>query len=159
MQDPKPTPESFATEAYYGNDAFLFVNAEGKKQAGRYFIIPVAGQHYLDDATAKAKTPNFLMEELTARLKKEPAKFRLLVQLAEPGDPTDDPTLVWPEERKKVDMGVIAITAVVADSAAAEKDLLFDPAQLPDGIELSDDPLPALRSKVYMLSFMHRNNM
>jgi catalase len=157
VQDPKPTPESFATEAFYGNNAFVFVNPDGKKQAGRYFIVPLAGQHYLDDATAKAKPPNFLSEELRTRLAKGPVKFKLLVQLAEPGDPTDDGSLVWPEERKKVDMGVITITSVVADSAAAERDLLFDPAQLTDGIELSDDPLPALRSEVYMLSFMYRN--
>ena len=156
VQELKGTPESFATEAYYGNNAFRFVNADGKKQAGRYFIIPVAGQHYLDDAAAKAAAPNFLSDELRARLAKGPAKFKLLVQVAEPGDPTDDGSLVWPEERKKVDMGVITITSAVADSAAAEKDLLFDPAQLTDGIELGDDPLPALRSEVYMLSFMAR---
>jgi catalase len=156
VQDPKPTPESFATEAFYGNNAFVFVNPDGKKQAGRYFIVPVAGQRYLDDATAKAKPPNFLSEELRARLAKGPVKFKLLVQLAEPGDPTEDGSVLWPEERKKVDMGVITITSAVADSAAAEKDLLFDPAQLTDGIELSDDPLPALRSEVYMLSFMNR---
>jgi len=156
VQDLKSTPESFGTEAFFGNNAFIFVDADGKKQAGRYFIAPLAGQHYLDDAAAKAAAPNFLSDELRARLKKGPVKFQLLVQLAEPGDPIDDGTLVWPEERKKVDMGVITITSAVADSAAAEKDLMFDPAQLTDGIELSDDPLPALRSEVYMLSFMYR---
>lgn len=156
VQELKGIPESFATEAFYGNNAFVFVNPDGKKQAGRYFIVPLAGQHYLDDAAAKAAAPNFLADELKARLKKEPVKFKLLVQLAEPGDPTDDGSLVWPEQRKKVDMGVITITSVVADSVAAEKDLMFDPAQLTDGIELSDDPLPALRSEVYMLSFMAR---
>jgi len=35
-----------------------------------------------------------------------------------------------------------------SDSAAAEKALVFDPTRLTDGIELSDDPLPALRSCV-----------
>jgi catalase len=156
VQDPKPTPESFATEAFYGNNAFVFVSPFGKKQTGRYFIVPLAGQHYLDDAAAKAKTPNFLAEELRLRLKKGPVKFQLLVQLAEPGDPTEDGSVLWPESRRKVDMGVITIASVVADSAAAEKDLMFDPANLTDGIELSDDPLPALRSEVYMLSFMNR---
>jgi catalase len=156
VQELKGMPESFATEAFYGNNAFRFVNPDGKKQAGRYFIMPVAGQHYLDDAAAKAAPANFLPDELRRRLAKEPVKFRLLVQVAEPGDPTDDGSILWPEGRKKVDMGVITITSVVADSAAAEKDLMFDPAQLTDGIELGDDPLPALRSEVYMLSFMAR---
>lgn len=157
VQDPKPTPESYATEAFYGNNAFVFVSPDGKKQAGRYFIVPLAGPQYLDDAAAKAKAPNFLAEELKARLKREPVKFQLLVQLAEPGDPTDDGSVLWPETRRKVDMGVITITSVAADSLTAEKDLMFDPANLTDGIELSDDPLPALRSEVYMLSFMYRS--
>ena len=157
VEDPKPTPESLATEGFYGNNSFLFVDAEGKKRAGRYFIVPLAGQHYLGDAAAKSQPANFLMDELRARLKKGPVKFEIWVQLAEPGDPTDDGSVLWPESRKRVDMGLISITAVVPDSAEAEKDLLFDPAQLTDGIELSDDPLPALRSEVYMLSFMYRN--
>jgi len=45
---------------------------------------------------------------------------------------------------------------VRADSAAAEKALVFFPTNLPDGIELSDDPLPALRTSVYALSFGRR---
>jgi catalase len=34
--------------------------------------------------------------------------------------------------------------------------IAFDPVNLTDGIELSDDPLPALRSRVYMLSALNR---
>ena len=49
-----------ATEAFYGNTAFLFVNEKGLKQAGRYQILPIAGQHYLTVAEAKAQSPNFL---------------------------------------------------------------------------------------------------
>jgi catalase len=64
--------------------------------------------------------------------------------------------VVWPDDRKKVELGVIAITSVVADSAAAERDLAFDPTRLTDGIELSDDPLPALRSRVYVYSVAGR---
>jgi len=58
--------------------------------------------------------------------------------------------------RKTVDLGTITITSVVSDSDEAQKQLAFDPTQLTDGIELSDDPLPALRSSVNMLSRMHR---
>jgi catalase len=38
----------------------------------------------------------------------------------------------------------------------AEKELVFDPTHLTEGIELSDDPLPALRASVYALSARHR---
>lgn len=156
VKDPKPVPVSFATQAFYGDDTFFFVNNKGVKQAVRYQILPVAGQHYLTEAEAKAKSPNFLFEEIRTHLTQEPAKFQLLVQLPNSGDPTDDASVVWPDDRKTVDLGTITITSAVSDSDSAQKALAFDPTQLTDGIELSDDPLPALRSKVYMLSVMHR---
>ena len=156
VKDPKPTPVSFGTEAFFGNNAFLFVNKEGVKQAGRYQIRPVAGQNYVPDAEAKSKSPNFLVDELRTHLAHGTIQFRLLVQLPNPGDPTNDASMVWPDDRKTVDLGTITITSVVPDSEAAEKALAFDPTRLTDGIELSDDPLPALRSDVYMLSRIHR---
>jgi catalase len=56
-----------------------------------------------------------------------------------------------------VDLGVLTIDKVVADSAAAEKLLLFLPGQLTDGIEQSDDPLVDVRDAVYPVSFSRRN--
>jgi catalase len=37
--------------------------------------------------------------------------------------------------------------------------MVYDPTHLTDGIELSDDPLPALRAKVYSLSASYRQQM
>jgi catalase len=96
------------------------------------------------------------MQDLKSRLAKAPVQHRLIVQLPNPGDPTHDPSLVWAEDRKTIDFGVLSIASVVADSAAAEKDLAFFPTNLVDGIELSDDPLPDLRSRVYLLASNHR---
>jgi catalase len=156
VQDLTRIPMSFATESFYSNNALIFVNSKGERRAGRYFIIPLDGPQYLDEAAAKAKSPGFLSEELGARLRKAPVKFRLLLQIADPGDQTSDSTMVWPEARKKVELGIITITSVNADSAAAERKLAFDPTRLVDGIELSDDPLPALRSRVYVYSVAGR---
>ncbi len=156
VQDPKPVPVSYATESFYGNNAFRFVNKSGEKHTGRYQILPVAGSQYLDETAANAKSPDFLGEELKTRLAAGPVKFRLLLQLAEPGDQTDDSSVVWPDARKTVELGTIAITSLVADNAAAERALAFDPARLTDGIELSDDPLPALRSQVYSIAVTQR---
>jgi catalase len=156
VQDPKPVPVSFVTESFYANNAFVFINANGERQAGRYQIVPASGNQYLGDDAAKTKPPDFLREELGARLKSTPARFRLLLQLASPGDRTDDSSIVWPDDRKKVELGVITITSVVPDSTAAERELAFDPTHLIDGIELSDDPLPPLRSMVYVYSVAGR---
>lgn len=150
-------PASLATEAFFANDAFIFVNKDGVKQAGRYKILPVAGQHDLSDAEAKAKPADFLFDDLKTRLTNGPVKFCLVVQLPNTGDPTSDPSLVWPDDRKTIEVGTISITSAVADSAAAEKPLAYDPTNLTDGIDLSDDPLPALRSDVYALSVKYRH--
>jgi catalase len=131
-------------------------NKDGVKQAGRYKILPVAGQHNLSDAEAKTKSANFLAEDLRTRLKTGPVKFRLVVQLANPGDPTNDGSLVRPDDRRTIDVGTLSITSVVADSEAAQKTLVFSPTNLTDGIELSDHPLPSLRTSVYALSFAYR---
>ena len=156
VQDPKPTPVSFATEAFFGNNAWVFINQRGVKQAGRYQILPVAGQHYVSDAEGKTKTPDFLIEELKTHLAQESMRFRLLLQLPNPGDPTNDASIVWSDDRKTIDLGTITITTVDPNSNAVQKALTFDPTRLTDGIELSDDPLPALRSRVYRLSRIHR---
>ena len=136
----------------------LIRTEEGLKQAGRYQILPVAGQHYVTDEEATAKSPDFLVEELRTHFAQEPIKFRLQVQLPNPGDPTNDASIVWPDDRRTITLGTITITSVVPDSDAAQKTLAFDPIRLTNGIELSDDPLPALRSRVYLLSRVHRQN-
>jgi catalase len=157
VQELNHVPVSFATESFYSNNAFVFVNSKEEKQTGRYQIIPENGARYLDEAAAKAMSPNFLSEELRTRLARTPAKFRLLLQLANPGDPTNDSSIVWPDDRRKVELGIITIASVVPDSAAAEREFAFDPTRLVDGIELSDDPLPALRSRVYVYSVAGRH--
>ena len=156
VQENKVIPASFASESFFSNNTFIFVNKNGMRQAGRYKIVPVAGQRNLSDAEAKSKSADFLVQDLKTRLAKEPIKFRLVVQLPNSSDPTKDSSLVWPDDRNTIDVGTISITSVVPDNAAAEKALAFDPTKLTDGIELSDDPLPALRSRVYALSVRHR---
>jgi catalase len=150
-------PASFGTQPFFSNDSFTFIAKDGTRQIGRYKIIPLAGEKFLTDAESKAKSPDFLIDDLKARLPNDPIKFRLVVQLPNTGDPTNDPSLVWPEDRKTLDLGTLTITSVVPDTAAAEKALAYDPTNLTDGIELSDDPIPTLRSQVYALSVAYRN--
>jgi catalase len=102
------------------------------------------------------KSATFLTEELKTRLKKGLVKFRLVVQRPNPGDPTNDPSLVWPEDRRTIEVGMISVTSVVDDSDAAQKALAVAPTNLTDGIELSDDPVPALRTGVYTLTLARR---
>src|SRR5262249_23387699 len=121
VQDNAVVPASFGTAAYFSNNAFVFVNKDGVKQAGRYQFLPVAGRRDLTDDEAKAMSPNFLLEELRTRLSNGPVQFRLVVQLANAGDPTNDASLVWSDDRRIVELGTISVTSVVADSDTAQR--------------------------------------
>jgi catalase len=150
------TPNSFANEAYFGINAFVFVNKGGQRQAVRYQMIPEKLVH-LDKAEAAKMTPDFLMEELPSRLKQGPVTFRFKAQLAAEGDSTKDPSKPWPDDRKLVELGVLTIDKAVANSEEAQKKLLFLPGQLTDGIDQSDDPMVDVRNGAYAISFSRRN--
>jgi len=65
-------------------------------------------------ADGKSKTPNFLIEELKTHLAQEPVKFRLLLQLPNPGDATKDASIVWPADRKTRAVCVNALVRICA---------------------------------------------
>jgi catalase len=149
---PKPLPVSFATHTYFGVNAFEFTNAKGEKHHVRYQIIPVNGQELLSPEQVAKAGPNYLFDELPQRLKTGEAKFRLLAQVAAKDDVINDPTVVWPDDRKLVELGVIHLEAPVADNAAAEKALAFNPLILVDGIAPTNDPVLLARPAAYAVS-------
>ena len=151
------TPTSFARETYNGVDAFIFVNAKGERQPFRFQFQPVAGGEHMEKDAAAKMPPNFLRTELPERLKREKVEFRVMAQLANPGDQTKDPTQPWPADRRMVNMGTITLTSAVADQDKAQHDLRFLPNHLQPGIELSDDPLVDARVRSYVISFGRRS--
>lgn len=156
VSTPKPAPVSFATQSYFGVNAFAFTNAKGETRFGRYRIVPAAGEHHLTAEEAGKQGPDYLMEELPARLGREAASYRLLVQLANPGDAVDDATVVWPDDREMVELGVLTLKTAVADSKQAEKTIMFNPLLLPDGIAPSNDPILLARPGAYAVSYGRR---
>lgn len=153
---PKPTPASFATEPYFGVNAFLFTNSKGQARYGRYQFRPEVGSKFLTADEATGKSPNFLIDELGERLAKGPVRFRLVVQLAAEGDPVNDATAVWPNDRPVVELGVLSVTRKVVNNDAAQRALAYDPLRLVNGIEASDNPLLELRRSVYAVSRRRR---
>ncbi|GJD48416.1 Catalase-related peroxidase [Methylobacterium crusticola] len=151
------TPSSLARQVYNGVNAFVLVDAAGKRTPFRYRFVPTAGADLLPPEEAGKRPPRFLMEELPARLAKAPVSFTVMAQLAGPGDSTRDATIPWPEDRRLVDLGTLTLTRAVPDSAAAEKALLFLPNNLPEGVEVSDDPLIDARVQTYAISFGRRS--
>jgi catalase len=150
-------PASFATESFYGLNAFKLTAKGGQATAVRFRFVPVAGEKRLSPEEAAKKGPNFLMEDIRERAGKGNVQFTLMAQIAEAGDKTNDATVQWPDSRKLVAMGTLTLNKAVADSEKAEKAIVFLPGLLAVGIEASDDPLIPGRDGAYADSFTRRN--
>jgi len=156
VQAPKPTPLSYATEPYFSVTAFKLIDAEGKATYIRYRVVPDLGVLTLDAAALKDKDTDFLQKDLTTRLREGPIAFRLLAQIAEEGDVTDNATVHWPESRKLAELGVVKLEGVLPDNAKEQKHIIFDPIPRIKGVEPSDDPLLELRAAAYLISGKER---
>lgn len=156
VQTAKPAPSSFARETYFGVTAMKFSNEAWAARFGRYRIVPVAGNDHLSDEAVAAKSPSYLFDELQERINAGEIKFRLFVQLAEEEDQVNDATIHWPADRELLELGTIVLTEPVANDAAEQQHIIFDPIPRVDGIEPSDDPLLELRAAIYLLSGRRR---
>jgi catalase len=153
----KAVPASYGQANYYAEHAFLFTAADDTSRFGRYRWIPEAGEAYISPEDASKRSPNFLRDELENRLQKSPVVFRLLLQLADQNDRTDDATTLWPADRPLAELGRLEITGISPTSAADERRLVFDPTNLTDGIDLTADPFPLARSAAYSISYDRRS--
>jgi catalase len=150
-----PPPESYATQLYFGVNAFAFTDASGKATAVRYRFVPAAGSHFLDAASAKAKGPDYLKAEIATRVATAPVRFDWYAQIAQAGDKRDDPSIAWPETRRLVKLGTITVTAMSKDQPGDDKSLIFLPGNVPAGIAPAD-PMIAIRTAAYPVSFSQR---
>ena len=153
----RPVPASYAQVTYHAEHAFRFTAADGTSRFGRYRFVPQAGEAFLSPDDGGKRSSSFLREELEGQLRTGPVGFRLLLQLAEAGDPTDDVTALWPEGRPVVELGRLEVTGISATSAADERRLIFDPANRTAGIDLSADPILLARSAAYSISYDRRS--
>jgi catalase len=156
VQAPKPAPESWATEQYFGVNAFKLIDGAGKATFIRYHIVPNAGVKTVDPETAKAKGADYLIKDIDERIKAGPIEFKLLAQVAEESDVTNDATVHWPESRKVVNLGSIKLDGILPDNAAEQKHVIFDPIPRVTGVEPSEDPLLEMRAGLYLISGKQR---
>lgn len=154
VQAPKPSPVSFATERYFGVNAFTLVSSDGKRTNVRYRVVPVAGLATLSDDEVKQKSDSYLSDEIVERVSSSPVELKLLAQIAQSGDPTDDATKHWPEDREVVELGRVRLESTLPEeeSKRLQKQVIFDPIPRVDGVEASDDPLLDVRAALYLIS-------
>ena len=149
-------PASFATLAYRSPHAYRLLDADGSGPWIRYRWRPEAGEATIPDDEARERGRDYLGEELAQRLRGGPAAFELLLQVAAEGDPLDDPTAIWPDERELVSAGRLEIVELIDDPESGEHIEVFDPTRAPDGVELSDDPILRARARAYSVSAYRR---
>jgi catalase len=114
-------PASYGQASYHAEHAFRFSAADGTSRFGRYHWVPEAGEAYLSPDEASTRSANFLREELESRLRSGAVGFRLVLQLAAEGDPTDDVTALWPADRTMVELGRLKVTGISPTGAADER--------------------------------------
>jgi len=143
-------PESYSTCSYHAVHAFVVTAGDGRSRAVRFHWEPVDGIR----AAAADTKGDYLQNELEDRLDQSAVEFVLRMQLGEQGDDTADPTRAWPVTRPRVVMGHLLLDTLAGSAA---EHLSFNPARLPPGIALSDDPILAARDPVYQRSFVLRS--
>jgi catalase len=111
------------------------------------------------DAASAAPPPkdtNYLFDALITQIRRQPLRWRLVVVIGRPGDPTNDASIPWPNTREQVEVGTLTLDQVESEATSPATDINFDPLVLPAGIAPSDDPLLSARSAVYSQSFTRR---
>jgi catalase len=146
-------PASYATRTYNSIHAFRWVDADGGSRFVRYRWEPEAGEETLSAEDAKARGRDYLQEDILARGE---SAFRLLVVIADESDTVDDPTVEWPAERSRVEVGRLVVDGPELEREQGDDVLVFDPTRVIDGIELSDDPILRFRSEAYRVSVGRR---
>jgi catalase len=146
-------PESYATCTYNSIHSYAWHDADGGSRFVRYRFEPEAGERTLPGEEAKARGRDYLRDEILSRGE---TAFRLLVIVAEDGDDVHDPTVAWPEERERVEVGRLVLTGPETEREREGDILVFDPTRVTDGIELSDDPILHFRPQAYSVSVERR---
>ncbi|MEK6276415.1 MAG: catalase family peroxidase [Actinomycetota bacterium] len=152
-----PPPVSYAQLVYNSIHSFKLVDGEGEGRWIRYRWDAEAGEERIeDDEEAKSRDSDHMRTELEERLGAGPAAFELQFVLAEEDDAIDDPTVAWPDDRRRIAAGRLEIERMVEDPEQGGSVVVFDPIKVIDGIELSDDPILHARPRAYSVSVERR---
>lgn len=153
-------PVSYATTRFNGLHAFRFTAPDGTQRWVRWHLEPAAGVQVIeDDEDAAGRDRDYLQAEIAERLAEGPVVFALSVAVAGEGDPLDDPTVVWPDDRETIELGRLEVTGIATDRERDGDVLVMDPMRVTDGIEPSDDQILRVRSDVYAESVYRRSGV
>jgi len=151
-----PFTESYAEVRFNGLNSFVFTDASGADHIVRWSLAPAAAPVAIPADELAKQPPDFLEQEIARRVASGPQRWTMTVTVANPGDPTADPSKAWPEDRRTIEVGTLVAVKVIPEPNGPCREINYDPTVLPDGMRTSDDPFPAARSAAYSVSYNRR---
>src|SRR6516164_3919763 len=148
-----PWTGSYAEDWFNGLNSFVFTDSSGAEHMVRWSLLPAAQPVSVSQEDLAKRGPDFLEQEITERVRGGPQRWTMVVSVANPGDPTADPSKAWPEDRRAVEVGTLTVQQIEPEPDGPCRDINFDPTVLPSGMRTSDDPFPAARSAAYARSY------
>jgi catalase len=155
LADRNPPP-SYANSAYYGIHTFKLIDRHDKTALVRWRFVPEDGDKTLSDAELKSMPPDFLEQALIERTARQPVRWDMVLTIGQPGDPQNDATILWPQNREELKVGTLTISSAMPQPSAACEKINYDPLVMTDGIAATDDPVLLFRSPSYAFSFAKR---
>jgi len=147
---------SFDNTAFNSLNAFRFINAAGTSIPVRWSLAPMQPFQAVTTVATAQTDKNYMFDALIASILQHPLQWHLIITIGNPGDPTDDATMAWPDGREQVDVGTVTLDHIESEETSPARDINFDPLVLPSGMAPSDDPLLSARSAIYSQSFTRR---
>ncbi|TCR85469.1 catalase [Rhizobium sp. BK376] len=151
-----PWTSSYAQDRFNSLNSFTFADAAGTNRIVRWSFVPAAQVVAISPDELAKRGADYLEQEIADRVRSGPQRWTMAVTIANPGDPTADPTKAWPSDRRTVEVGTLIVKQIEAEADGPCRDINFDPTILPSGITTSDDPFPAARSAAYSRSYNSR---
>lgn len=144
---------SYANTHYHGIHTFYYQPPQAQTTKFRWQLVPQGGSRFLSETEVKQQAADFLLPVLQQQIAGNEASFRLEASIGAPQDSVNDPSQRWPEDRKRVLLGQIRLTAAGGEDC---RTVNFDPNRLSGGFRASDDPVLRMRSAAYAISFGKR---
>ncbi|MFD1334430.1 catalase [Oceanobacillus iheyensis] len=148
-------------------NTYVWKNAEGKRYFIKYTWAPIAGEEYIRNEEAvklAGENPDIAGQDLHDAIERgEPVEYGLYIQIMDPKDasslpydPLDD-TKLWDQQQFPFKpVGVMKLNKNPDNYMEQVEKAAFSPANLLEGVELSDDKMLQGRANIYSDSQRYR---
>ena len=110
-----PWTGSYAEERFNSLNSFIFTDNSGGEHAVRWSLLPAAQPVPVAPDELAKRGPDFLEQEIAERIRGGPLRWTMAVTVANPGDPTADPSQPWPQDRRTVEVGTLTVEKIEAE--------------------------------------------